>query len=837
MFGSLPIVADFTHYLSVYLPVSLPPTEYTFLAYAVATCLGIVITIIVVFGFNGLYYYNSSLTDLELYDMSIMCYAVLATIVPARIARIEAKQATTRVFVTKKNVTEKLSYPLMEMYEGLDKLLHTDNVVEHLQPDDMLRLSQLTLTCNEALHCLEGIVSMDINERQTMESDTSGGEKEGTGTGMVGHKTFSTRVMSSIVASTTIPPLSPPPPPDRFLVTPRNQVTFSDPLQQRDNHLSVVLPLNSPRRVDSIFSRHEKISGQQEEQEVISILSNSMLSDPLVANKHRINSDGWGGINRKTSSEKGSSKLSSELTISHVLQLQTRPHINMFQSDVEVEEVVAATDKQQKQQQLLPPHRSQDLSTTYDGKEAEANDEYPLRPTVHTFGGAYYKSSNSMMQMALGRNTSSAASTYKQQQQRSMFALPSIPEAAQMMMTTSKEPAHNEELGASAQWSQKSTDWLLADDDAEKNGHDDNKEVVTMIVAPQNERIMSEVEPTLMIFPTTQDERVPLALPTFIAEQFIRGRRFTFSEAATSDMDKTSADYSALSADDAPSYTFTYDYSFNSGPPVEDDKPGDYNYPPRIPLSAKLTPLQLYTKLPSTHMVRTRYSHLDGTNPQLLELVASNGVRHVPRMLHPSSDTGANDTAPVAQRRAYIRSVSSSVALGFVPIGSAAGVDRDGQPLGCSNGGGMGDEDNIREANGDAIALFTWRLLAVVRADLRAASDLFDLQLSSLLAEPTPAEAAAATSSSSSGGVMSSEDRLREAFLLKCAQWKAMEEDGMVELRAHLNVVQTMVLKAAVSLSVTLDCVLLSDAADREGKLDSGERDRRPVSFSPPVAF
>ena len=33
--------------------------EYTFLAYAVATCLGIVITLIVVFGFNGLYYYNS----------------------------------------------------------------------------------------------------------------------------------------------------------------------------------------------------------------------------------------------------------------------------------------------------------------------------------------------------------------------------------------------------------------------------------------------------------------------------------------------------------------------------------------------------------------------------------------------------------------------------------------------------------------------------------------------------------------------------------------------------------------------------------------------------------
>ena len=33
--------------------------EYTFLAYAVSTCLGIVITLIVVFGFNGLYYYNS----------------------------------------------------------------------------------------------------------------------------------------------------------------------------------------------------------------------------------------------------------------------------------------------------------------------------------------------------------------------------------------------------------------------------------------------------------------------------------------------------------------------------------------------------------------------------------------------------------------------------------------------------------------------------------------------------------------------------------------------------------------------------------------------------------
>ena len=85
--------------------------------------------------------------------MSIMCYAILATIVPARIARIEAKQACKRVIVTKKNVSEKLSYPLLEVYLGLDKLLHTDNVVEHLQPAEMLRLSQLTLTCNEALHC------------------------------------------------------------------------------------------------------------------------------------------------------------------------------------------------------------------------------------------------------------------------------------------------------------------------------------------------------------------------------------------------------------------------------------------------------------------------------------------------------------------------------------------------------------------------------------------------------------------------------------------------------------------------------------------------------------
>ena len=54
--------------------------------------------------------------------MSIMCYAVLATIVPARIARIEAKQATTRVIKTKRNVTEKLSYPLLEVYEGIHTL-------------------------------------------------------------------------------------------------------------------------------------------------------------------------------------------------------------------------------------------------------------------------------------------------------------------------------------------------------------------------------------------------------------------------------------------------------------------------------------------------------------------------------------------------------------------------------------------------------------------------------------------------------------------------------------------------------------------------------------------
>ena len=40
--------------------------EYTFLAYAGSTCLGIVITLIVVFGFNGLYYYNSVMCSIKI---------------------------------------------------------------------------------------------------------------------------------------------------------------------------------------------------------------------------------------------------------------------------------------------------------------------------------------------------------------------------------------------------------------------------------------------------------------------------------------------------------------------------------------------------------------------------------------------------------------------------------------------------------------------------------------------------------------------------------------------------------------------------------------------------
>ena len=129
-------------------------------------------------------------------------------------------------------------------------------------------------------------------------------------------------------------------------------------------------------------------------------------------------------------------------------------------------------------------------------------------------------------------------------------------------------------------------------------------------------------------------------------------------------MDKTSADYSALSFEDAPSYTFTYDYSFNSTTDVKEDNAwdNDHQHPPRIPLSTTLTPLQLYSKLPSIHMVRTRYSHLDDTNPQLLELVATNGVRHTPCMLHPASDIDATDS-PIAQRRAYIRSGDPSILL------------------------------------------------------------------------------------------------------------------------------------------------------------------------------
>jgi hypothetical protein len=59
--------------------------------YSLATGLGIIVTMIVVFGFNGLIYYNSSLEVLATYDITIMVYALLATLVPARIARLEAR--------------------------------------------------------------------------------------------------------------------------------------------------------------------------------------------------------------------------------------------------------------------------------------------------------------------------------------------------------------------------------------------------------------------------------------------------------------------------------------------------------------------------------------------------------------------------------------------------------------------------------------------------------------------------------------------------------------------------------------------------------------------------
>ena len=761
-----------------------------------------------------------------------MCYAVLATIVPARIARIEAKQARKRVIVTKRNVTEKLSYPLLEVYLGLDKLLHTNDVMEHLQPSDMLRLSQLTLTCNEALHCLEGIVSLDEKERHTLESDSSG-EKESTG-GTLGHKHFSTRVMSSIVASCynandseMHPPQDPshaavmPPPslsPHRSFLTPDDEVTFSD--QPRPLHPTVFLHLPNQRRTDSIFSRYDQLREQQEEQELLSILSNSVFSN-------------------------GSSKASSELSISHVLQVKTRPHINMFKSEMDDQDVVAAaTNVDHKTVLRSKQHKQQKgsqggVSKTYDEKEAEANDEplQLLRPPPYRTGGAFIKSSHTLMQAALGRNTSSAPSHSHSHNHQP--ALSSIPEVEQSMTTTTTTTrAHNEDITASAQWSQKSTDWLLADDDDDNNDDAEKNENGNENGEPRKVQVTPwELEPTLLATALTTDlDQGLLPLSDLIAEQLNTGRRWTLSE-VTSEMDKTSVDYSAVSIDDTPPYTFTYDYNFNTSAHVKEDKFWEYDehLSPRIPLSAKVTPLQLYSKLPSQHMVRTRYSQLDGTNPQLLELVATSGVRHPHRMLHPTQDI-VTAIDPIAQRRAYIRSLSSSVALGFVPIGSAAGVDREGKPLGSSM-------DVVRETKGaDAIALFTWRLLTVVRADLRAACDLFDLQLSSLLAEPTLATAAAPSSSSgvglaedttskpSSSSMTVSEDRLREAFLLKCAQWKAMEEDGMVELRAHLNVVQTMVLKAAVSLSVTLDCVLLSDAVDREDKLDGGERDRRPES-------
>ena len=657
---------------------------------------------------------------------------------------------------------------------------------------------------------LEGIVSMDSNERQTLESDSSG-EKEGT-TGTLGYKHFSARVMSSIVASCFNPNgcpeihpqdstnTLPPPPPDRFFPTPRNEVTSSE--QRRSSHPTVTMP--TQRHEGSVFSRHDSVR-EHEEQELISILSNSVFSDPPI-NKQRNSSSDDSGSKDKASPDVAPPD-------SQIQQLQIlRPHINMF-GDVDVHEVVMATDTGRKSELRSKQNnrgQGQGSSTTtirfdpstYDEKEVEAGDAPQTRLPARRFGGAHIRSSRTLMQTALGRSSflASVRSNNRRLQHRmNMAALPPIPD-------------DNEEFTASARSSQKSEQHqpvMVVEEDVDEEEGNDGLEVlssfvdhlpppITSVVAPRNEEQATwEVEP---VTNTTAFERGTLPLPDSIILQLnMGGRRWAMSE-ATSD-DKSSLDCSAISiSDTAPSYT--YDYT-----PMKEDAQCE-DLPPRVPQSSKISALQLYSKLPSTQMVRTRYSQLDGTNPQLLELVAGDvGQRY--------REDACSLMGGLAQRRAYVRSVSSSVALGFVPIGSATGLSCD-----------TVDMDHVRRdtKGDDPIALFTWRLLMVVRADLRAAIELFDLQMSLL--------------SDESAAALSYDDKLREAFLLKCAQWKSTEEDGMVELRAHLNVVQTMVLKAAVSLSVTLDCVLLSDAADRDGQLDSGERDQgRPLSFSPPESF
>ena len=151
---------------------SILPKEWMYLLYS--TLFGFFI--IVVFALRGRrfsVYQNATVMDLRLFNGSWIAYAVVATLIPARVARYNARKVQHALIDTKRDVSSLLNDPLKTVQMHLSDMLQSRELLTTMDGRYLQQLEGMAAACDATIDKLVQIVNRDSDSDAETLVDTA----------------------------------------------------------------------------------------------------------------------------------------------------------------------------------------------------------------------------------------------------------------------------------------------------------------------------------------------------------------------------------------------------------------------------------------------------------------------------------------------------------------------------------------------------------------------------------------------------------------------------------------------------------------------------------------
>jgi hypothetical protein len=134
---------------------SLTSKELCFMVYATVIVVGMGVVFVLGFITVSFDTYKAHAAELLAHDISMVCYALIATALPVRIARMEGRRAQNMVLNTKRNVSHTLNAPLRVLLSELDSMLDDPAVISTMSREGVVRLARIALAADAAIGSLQ----------------------------------------------------------------------------------------------------------------------------------------------------------------------------------------------------------------------------------------------------------------------------------------------------------------------------------------------------------------------------------------------------------------------------------------------------------------------------------------------------------------------------------------------------------------------------------------------------------------------------------------------------------------------------------------------------------